>query len=423
MSGQSSKSQLYGGAVFALGLVAGLAMVFGAFDAQGFVRDKFDPYFFGEMGKSLARGEGFAPYGSLLMRRSPLYPLMIGGIYIAFGESPRLVQLLQCLMLGGTCWLVFDMGRRLGNLRTGILAGVACALHPLMLRYVADLHLETMLTFLATLMVWCAVRFYAAPTVLNGVAFGVAAALATLTKAVFLLYPATFLGVLVLLRVIGRRTQLPSLGAIAAVVLAMGLVIAPWTIRNYYATNGKFVLVSSGFNDAFLRGLIFSQTDYALLRRPPYTDAENETNAWFRALSREAGTEWQRDDYETEQLLGKTVKKVVRENPGAVVRKTVVGLFTFWYQMTSWTNSFLTGILALGVWLCAALGWRRAMLEDRPFWLVILPAVYLNLLLAVLLALGRYSAPIVPSLLVSAAFGVDTVLARWNARSGRQASI
>ena len=164
-------------------------MVFVGFDAQALVKDKFDPYFFGEMGKSLARGEGFAPYGSLLMRRSPLYPFLIGGIYLAFGESPRLVQIAQCLMLAGTCWLVFDMGRRLGNLRTGVLAGVACALHPMMLRYVADLHLETMLTFLVTLMVWCTVRFHTAPTVRNGVVFGVVAGLAALTKAVMLLYP------------------------------------------------------------------------------------------------------------------------------------------------------------------------------------------------------------------------------------------
>ena len=202
----------------------------------------------------------------------------------------------------------------------------------------------------------------------------------------------------------------------------MAAVIAPWTVRNYYATQGKFVLVSSGFNDAFLRGLIFSKTDYALLRRPPYTDAENESNAWFEALARAEGTEWQRDDYETEQLLGKTVRKVVRENPGTVVRKSAVGLFTFWYQMTSRTNSIVAGTMALGAWLLAALGWRRAMREGRPFWLVILPAIYLNLLLAVLLALGRYSVPIIPALLVSSAFGIDTLLESWKLRRAQNAS-
>ena len=45
-------------------------------------------------------------------------------------------------------------------------------------------------------------------------------------------------------------------------------------------------------------------------------------------------------------------------------------------------------------------------------WPLLLPVFYLNILLACLLALGRYSAPILPALLVVAAFGVDTVLQR-----------
>ena len=49
---------------------------------------------------------------------------------------------------------------------------------------------------------------------------------------------------------------------------------------------------------------------------------------------------------------------------------------------------------------------------NPPLWLFVLPALHLNLLLAVLLALGRYSAPVMPALLVAAAFGADTLLAR-----------
>jgi len=394
-------------------------MAFLFFGAQSFVQDKFDPYFFGEMGKSLARGEGFSAFGTLLKRRSPLYPMFIGGIYYAFGEQPRLVQVLQCVMLGGTCWLVFDMGRRVFNVRTGLLAGLACAVHPLMLRYVADLHLETLLTFLFTLTVWSTVRFYERPSVARGVALGISGAAAALTKAVVVLYPMLFVFVWLVLRWLRRRpgTQpRPEWPAIAAIPLAMLVLILPWTVRNYRATQGKFVLISSGFNDAFLRGYIFSKPDYALLRRPPYTDGENETNEWFRALCRAAGTEFERDDYETEQVLGRTVKQKLREDPGAFVRKSLVGLFTFWYQMTSLKNSVLTGVLALGAWLFALVGMRRAWTEDRPLWLFVLPAIHLNLLLAVLLALGRYSVPIMPALLVASAFGVDTLLARLRPR-------
>jgi hypothetical protein len=227
-------------------------------------------------------------------------------------------------------------------------------------------------------------------------------------------YPAVFIAAIVLViraaRRRGESAPVPWRG-FAAIVLASALVIAPWTIRNY-GTTGHFVPVSSGTSDAFLRGLIFSRTEFVTLQDPPYTDAENESNAYFRRLAEEAGTVWERDDYETDQILNEEAKRVLREEPGSVVRKTVVGLFSFWYQLTSAANSLLVLVCAAGAWVFAVIGWRRARRERRLVWPLLLPVFYLNILLAMLLALGRYSAPILPALLVVAAFGVDTVMQR-----------
>jgi hypothetical protein len=41
--------------------------------------------------------------------------------------------------------------------------------------------------------------------------------------------------------------------------------------------------------------------------------------------------------------------------------------------------------------------------------------LYLNISLAFLLALGRYSVPVIPALVVLSAFGVDTLLSRRSA--------
>src|SRR5262249_22727442 len=154
-----------------------------------------------------------------------------------------------------------------------------------------------------------------------------------------------------------------------------------------------------------------------LLRRPPYVDGENETNTWFRSIAQRAGTVWERDDYETEQVLGREVKAILSADPMLFVRKALVGLFTFWYEMTSLTNSLLVGVVALLAWALAFVGMPRAWREDRPMWLCLLPGIHLNLILALLLALGRYSTPIMPALLVASAFGVDTLLTRFASRS------
>ena len=78
------------------------------------------------------------------------------------------------------------------------------------------------------------------------------------------------------------------------------------------------------------------------------------------------------------------------------------------------------GVLALGTLALAVVGWRRSNEEGRPAWILILPALYLNLFLAALLALGRYSVPILPPLLVVSAFGIDSILS-WRAAARRRA--
>ena len=51
--------------VFGLALVSGLVMVF-VVSKSSLASAGFDPYYFGQMGKSLARGDGFAPSRTVL---------------------------------------------------------------------------------------------------------------------------------------------------------------------------------------------------------------------------------------------------------------------------------------------------------------------------------------------------------------------
>ena len=376
-----------------------------------------DPYYFGEMGKSIARGDAFEGFGSLIQRRAPLYPIMLGVLYWVFGDNDRIVLLAQCLLFAGTALLAFDLGRRYFTPRAGLFAGLACALNPLLLRYVPTLHLETLLTFLVTLMIWCTMRFYFDRSVVNGALVGATAALAALTKAVMMVYPIVFIVAIVITVLAARRQEtvrMPWAG-LAAIVLSLAVVISPWTVRNY-GTTGHFVPISSGTSDAFLRGLIFSRLEFATLKEPPYEVAENESNAYFERLGREAGTYWGADDYSDDQFLNEEMVRVIREEPSEVVRKTAVGIFTFWYQLTSLPNSLLALSCAIVAWALAIVGWRQARRGDLVVWPFVMPALYLNAVLAVLLALGRYSAPILPGLLVVSGFGADHLFRRWRSR-------
>jgi len=330
----------------------------------------------------------------------------------------------------GTCLLAFALGKRLYNLRTGLLAGISCAVHPMLLRYVGDLHMETILTFLCTLTVWAAVAFHERPTVPNGVRLGAVGMVTTLTKGVMLPYLVLF-GAISLWLALRQRSG-RALAAVIAMGITMTLILAPWTYRNYRVTGGRFVLLTPGTSDSFLRGYIFTRTEFATLQQPPYIYAENESNAWFRKIAREAGTEWELDEVVDEANNARVAKQMIVSMPLDTLRKCVVGLFTFWYEMTTLKNSMVPAVLALVAWGLAAVGLKRALREKRPSWLLLLPILTMNALVAVLIPLGRYSVPILPCLMILAAHGVDTLLngrlvaisghppasAEWSAPSG-----
>lgn len=396
-------------------LLVSLLAVFVIFPSQSLVANQPDPYEFSALGKAIARGEGF--HGQMLGRRAPLYPLVLGAIYFVFGAHEWIVQLLQCFLLAGICLLVRDIAVRVyDSPRAGMLAGLACAVHPSFLRYVPDFHLEVVLTFVVTLMVWSSVRFRQKPGYGAAVVFGVATGLACLTKAVMLLYP----GVFGLFWLWEQRAELrASVGGLVQKVLPLGVVavcmvltILPWTVRNYHVS-GKIVPVSTGVADAFLRGFVFTKPEYITLREPPYTGAEQEVNRWFRSLMAAEGKVWEQDPIADEAILGKEMKRKLKAEPGAAIKKGFIGIFTFWYEMTSLKTSLAAGVMALGAWILAAFGMARARQEKRAQWLLFAPVLYLNFFLAALLSLGRYSVPVLPTLIVASGFGLDTLLRRF----------
>lgn len=400
-----------------LGLVAGVALLAAlltmlmVFRHQGLVANAGDPYGYGKIAHELAE-HGFR---KLTRRAASLYPEFLKLLYL-LGLGDRVVQVIQCFLHAATCALTYSIGRRVFNARSGLIAGLFCAVHPMLLRYVPDLHMEAWLTFWLTLSVWRAVAFYDRPTLLNGISFAVAGTVTTLSKGVALPVLLAFIAVWAWRGWRKRPGAAGSLPAVAAMALTTALMIAPWTYRNY-AVSGRVVLLTPGTPDAFLRGYIFTRLEFATLRRPPYTDAENESNRLFQRIAREAGTIWEEDEMVDDQNNGKVMKRWIVERPLDTLRKCVVGLFTFWYEMTSLTNSLVPFTLAVINWLFAAIGIKRALREGQPFFIPLLPVVVTNLFVATLIPLGRYSVPVLPCLAVLAAFGVDTLLERRKARA------
>ena len=404
-----------------LALCVALFVILVIWPHQGAVLQTDDPYGMSIMGRSIAEGRGLTQLDHPelpTMRRAPLYPGFIGLLYAIGGAHTTLVRIAQCFFAAGTATLAFALGNRIFSKQVGLIAGLLCTFHPMVLRYVPDIQVETLLAFFTTLTAWCAVRFVQKPGLAAGFAIGAAGALGALVKGVLLVCPPIF-GVtwLAWRWARGERPTARAISYVAAIAVAMCVVILPWTARNYKVTGGHFVLISTNAGGEFLRGYVFAQPKYYLLKLRPYTEGENEANQMEIDLFKAQGKVWERDETETESVVSKAAKEKLLAEPGAFVKKVVIGFFAFWYILTNRANSLFIGGLALVAWALTLYGLRRARAQQRLVWPLFQMIFSINLLYAALLALGRYSAAVTPTLMVLAAWGAACLLGLDGARA------
>jgi len=117
--------------VASVATAAALLTVMIFFHFKDLVLNLGDPYGYGKIAHGFVE-QGFT---KLTRRAASLYPMFIAASY-ELGADDRVIIFLQCLFHAATCVLAFWLGLRIYNARSGLLAGLFCAFHPMLLRYV-----------------------------------------------------------------------------------------------------------------------------------------------------------------------------------------------------------------------------------------------------------------------------------------------
>jgi dolichyl-phosphate-mannose-protein mannosyltransferase len=165
--------------------------------------------------------------------KAPLYQYLLAGIFSVSGFSFALFFPLQALLGGGISVLVAKLAlEALDNSpQVGLYAGLAAAIHPVLVNTASQPYNETVFFFLFFLSLLMFFRWMGAPSWWRAIVFGVVAGLTTLTResmvAPFVAMVA--LGVLNRWRKQGFRT----IGGAVAMIGAAVLTVAPWTLHNY----------------------------------------------------------------------------------------------------------------------------------------------------------------------------------------------
>lgn len=374
---------------------------------------------------------------------APLYLIVVGAwqeVTPTAITAVILIRLMQVLLGTVTSYLGYRLARTLaGDERAGLVAAAVLAVSPAFVVESAQIVTETLYIFLVMCGIWIYLD-YVVPVVEQGrfparrlALVGLVLALATLTRAVLLLFPLGLALHLMLLR--GWRMGLKQ----SIVILAVyGALVSTWTIHNWVkwqrlviGSDGMASFIYMGSKEEGWQGP--DQTDAMLNEDVPELTPEEATSpnrdeAFLKGASRTI-----RQD--PLGYVARRVKDVVKAYvqphgtvtfPGESVRdlvydwitekRSVRGLYDvitadyFWPKLVIYLFHF-TGLLfgAIGMWV-----YRRR-------WHVALPligfVVYTSLIHLVLMAIPRYIFPVEPFFWV---FASAAGLLWWERRASRR---
>lgn len=374
-----------------------------------------DSAFYHDWAARIAGGELL---GSQVFFMSPLYPYLLGLLYLITGAVPWATLLFQGITGTATVWLVYRIGNRISGHRSGLIAAAIAAVYGPFIFYDATLLTATLILFLSALIINFTLDVIENGSNLNLWKLGLAIGLSALARPLVMIFlPFLFY----LLFTQDRSNWLKRAATVFAAVLVL---LVPVGIRNL-VIGGEFTLTTSSAGMNFYVGNNPEAT--GLYWEAPFLSSvepwfENEdyrrvaSEAVERNLTtREAGGYWR----------NKSLDWMIN-NPGDYLLLLSRKIFYFWNRAEFANNvsiymgkeaSPLLRYNPFGFWLTAPIGlaglvllWKKAgWKRARTPWLWLI-AYFSGMM--IFFVSSEYRLPILLSLIVGAGFFVDELIKR-----------
>lgn len=394
------------GAIFLLALVVRLVMIAAWAGAGHEGRLSGDSEQLYQMAESVVEGKGFQLHGAPTSRRGPLYPLFIA-LWLKSGFYPAGLELAQALLGAFSCVLLFLIGRHLFTASVGMLAAGILAFDYLSVKQVIYILPETVFIFFVLLSLYFFFRSRRDEGLLGCLASGLFAGIAVLTKETL----AIFFPLLVVCFFMEKRGWRLALLRSLIFLAAFTSTLAPWLVRNMRVyQDGIFLTINAGH-------VLYLGNNPQVVERIHGGDWINEEDTQYPKgdphlpplLSLEA------DRY----LMGKALD-YIRLRPGAFVRNMGIKVVRLWYPYYSKAQVLSKWIMAVSYLLvmsCGILGLVLTRKRWRDFLPIYLLVFYVTWVHSVTIPGIRYRYPVMPFLMIFAAYGA---LAAWNQFRGRE---
>lgn len=197
---------------------------------------------------------------------TPPFYILYAGLFQQIAPLPEheaivMMRLIQCLLGAATAYLAYRLGAVISRgLGAGIIAAALIAFHPTFIIEPANIATETFYIFFVAVGLWLYVEYVIhadgarrlsprLALILAGLAFG----LATLTRAVFLLFPMMIAMHMAMVGYRGQRKIWLGRGLLLAAVYAA--MVSTWTIYSL-GMWGRLIIVSDQFMPALWRAAV-----------------------------------------------------------------------------------------------------------------------------------------------------------------------
>ncbi len=384
----------------------------------------------------LRRGE-YVDARNIRAWRTPLYSMLLAGLYATIDDSPAAARGLGNLIDAGNVLLVILLARRFFPWRAALWAGFFAAVHPFFIYFSSLVLADTASLTGMLLSTHAAARLLgyrlgdggapSAPPFRAGWALlaGGVLALAVLVKPNLALLPAAYAALLLAAawwRRGGLRRALgPWVRTSALLALGFSLGMSPWWIRNAavfdafvpFSTCGGYALYES--NSEFADG----GPNHGKIVFP---DAWHEQMAHAYALcGREAtaGTPTAPEaELAADRILREASIRWIRANPERFLALVPVKVGRTWNAVPNWAGARRPFEMAASLlsYVPVMLLMLTGLLTHRRRWeaaaLLLLPAIYFTALQTVFMGSVRYRLPAMGCLIVLAGAGMASLLHR-----------
>ncbi len=366
---------------------------------------------------NLVEGRGFASASGPTSLRPPAYPALVAGLWtITDSRSLQVVRAFQGLLGLATAALVYWIGARLYDERTGLIAAAITAFYPALVLANSEFLTETLFAFLLTSFVAATVSLLQRPRAAVAAAAGVLLGLAALTRSVVWPFP------LVLVPMVAWMAPTTLARRAACCVLLVGgfaAVVAPWAIRNTRLQGTTVVVDTMG-------GMNLRMGNYEFTPHDRIWDAVSLQGAksWIVGIPAHppGGGEW------TEGLKERWARQeavaFMREHPALTLWRAVIKFSDFWaldrdyaagiqrglFHPPTWAAVVATAAMTMGFPIVIGLAILGACLRPPADWrthlLLIVLILFVTALHSVVFGHPRYRLPLMPVLAIYAGAAV-----------------